>query len=77
MKYQIEIKDCVIELNSQDIMNYMTYKLSNSYYVATQKLELIKDIFQHEKLAYKEITFDEFKEVIENKIYEYHHIDLY
>lgn len=77
MKYQINLKDTIVEMNAEEILQYITYRLSNDYIVATQALEIIKGIYQYEKLAYKEISLNEFKEAIENKIYEYHHIDFY
>lgn len=77
MKYQINLKDVIVELKPEEILQYITYRLSNDYNVAKQSLEIIKGIYQYEKLAYKEITLNEFKEAIENKIYEYHHIDFY
>lgn len=77
MKYQINLKDVVVELKPEEILQYITYRLSNDFIVSTQALEIIKGIYQHEKLAYKEITLDEFKEAIENKIYNYYYIDFY
>lgn len=77
MKYQINVKDVIVEMNAEEIMQYMTYRLSNDFIVSTKALETIKGIYQHEKLAYKEISLDEFKEAIEKVIYTYHHIDFY
>lgn len=69
MKYQINLKDSIVEMNSEEILQYITYRLSNDYIVSTQALEIIKGIYKYEKLA--------FKEAIENTIYKYHHIDFY
>lgn len=77
MKYQIKVKDVIVEMNSEEIMQYITYCLSNDYIVASKALETIKGIYQYEKLVYKEISLKEFKEEIEKVIYTYHHIDFY
>lgn len=75
MKYYIKVKDTVVKMNAEEIMQYMTYRLSNDYIVSNQALEVIKGIYNYEKLAYKEISLNEFKEEIENVIYSYHLID--
>ena len=77
MKYYIKVKDTVVKMNAEEIMQYMTYRLSNDYILSIQALEMIKGIYQYEKLAYKEISLNEFKEEIEKVIYTYHHIDFY
>lgn len=77
MKYKINLKDSIVEMNSEEILHYITYRLSNDYIVSKLALEIIKGIYHYEKLAYKGITLNEFKEAIENTIYNYHHIDFY
>lgn len=77
MKYYIKVKDTVVKMNAEEIMQYMTYRLSNDYIVSSKALETIKGIYHYKKLAYKEISLNEFKEEIDNVIYNYHHIDFY
>ena len=77
MKYQINLKYSIVEMNSEEILKYITYRLSNDYIASIQALEIINGIYQYEKLAYKGITLNDFKEAIENTIYKYHHIDFY
>ncbi len=77
MNYYIKAKDTVVKMNTEEIMQYMTYRLSNDYIVSIQAFETIKGIYKYEKLAYKEISLYEFKEAIEEVIHAYHHIDFY
>lgn len=34
MKYYIKVKDNVVKMNTEEIMQYMTYRLSNDYIVS-------------------------------------------
>lgn len=42
MKYQINLKDSIVEMNSEEILQYITYRLSNDYIVSTQALEILR-----------------------------------